>query len=807
MRRKAVLLGASALIALTCVLLASAQVGEDAGCWVARETIYIHGNAGLCFEKGVTSGCGDANSPYIIECARIVAMGVDYGINIENTSKHILIRNCIIEGAGVAGIRLGNASNVVIQGCQLRGNEIGVLLESADDNAIVGNLIGENCVGVALVRGSRDNALTKNSFVGNESGAHDPGGRNVWTCGLIGNYWDDYCGVDADCNGIGDTAYDAPVVDRYPLIASPWGCSLPCTCGCGRADCDACNDFLKAIGCGQPSPCVESSPCDNPCQPEVCEPVCGQPCPVPCAPTCPVACAPSVNVCESKILTCLEPQVTLTAEFCPSKPSCEPCKIEWTRAGYGIVGTVSAITVNEPGTYTVTIVGADGCSVSDVVVVGADFDAPIVRASADRQLSCGVTEVTLTATLSGGRQPCALQWTAPGGGVLGCDPSITVSRPGTYTVTATGANGCSSSARVDVTQDIVAASVSAAASGSLSCDITEVTLSASISGGRQPYSIAWSKPGVDLVGSGPSIVVSEGGLYTVTVTGGNGCSASACVNVAEDAAVPMISASVDRMITCNAPEAHLTANVSGGRAPYAIEWMLAGRGFVGTGTSLTVVESGTYVVTATGANGCWASTEVVVQRDTDPPVVEAGPDLEITDAIPSVTLSATIEGCDGPCAITWTDMFGDVVGNSAQIVVDRPGLYTVTVVRTATGCAASDDVSVNSEIVNEVMLDSGILGLAVFGQLTLDGVPIPDSIFYFYVDSIDDADGSQVSFVSVRDDQGRGFKANGAEVYYIIPGNATVAFSIHKEQFISGKKYQLLHLPTDPPGQAAVAFF
>jgi hypothetical protein len=52
-----------------------------------------------------------------------------------------------------------------------------------------------------------------------------------------------------------------------------------------------------------------------------------------------------------------------------------------------------------------------------------------------------------------------------------------------------------------------------------------------------------------------------------------------------------------------------------------------------------------------------------------------------------------------------------------------------------------------------------------------------------------------------------GYRANGAEVYYIIPGNSTVEFGIHQDQFIAGKKYYLLHLPTDPPGEAAVAFF
>jgi len=465
MRRKRVLFGVSVLFALTCVLLASGQAGEDAGCWVARETIYIYGNTNLCFANGVVSGCGDRNSPYVIEGLRIIATGCDYGINIENTTKHIVIRNCIIEGASVAGIRLGSASNVVIEGCQLLRNEQGILLESANDNAIIGNLIAENYVGAVLTLGSKENVLSKNSFVGNGRSAHDPGGRNLWYCGMIGNYWDDYCGIDKDCNGIGDSTYTAPVVDRYPLIGSPWGCGLPLADNCGAAHCARSTDYLRAIGCDEPASCgqpcdtpcgaptcqpvcghpcatpcgaptclpVGGQPCATPCGAPTCRPACGQPCVIPCGaptcwpacgqpcavpcglPTCRPVCAPSVTMCDTQILTCLQPQVTLTADFCPTRPTCEPCRIEWTRAGYGIVGTVRAITVNEPGTYTVTIVGADGCSVSDVVVVGADFDAPVVHATVDRELTCDVTEVTLRATTSGGREPCAIQWTTPGG--------------------------------------------------------------------------------------------------------------------------------------------------------------------------------------------------------------------------------------------------------------------------------------------------------------------------------------------------------------------------------------------------------
>jgi len=786
MRKRKLLFGIPIVLALMIVVLASGQVGTDDGCWVIRETIYVYGNAGFTFDNGITSGCGTKESPYVIEGLRIVAIGCDYGINIEKTSSHFIIRNCIIEGAAGAAIRLHAASNGRIEGCQLIRNERAILLDAADRNAIVGNLIVENHYGVSLLAGSGENTVSKNTFVDNGRAGQDPGGRNLWYCGAIGNYWDEYDGPDKNYDGIGDTPLYSPVVDRYPLMISPWQCVLPLTETASQ--CATATDVLQEIAV---------STTVVPCGPvPACEPVCPPP-----------ACAPTVTCCNDQILTCANPQATLTAEFCPSGPACEPCRVEWTRAGFGIVGTVPTITVSEPGTYTVTIIGADGCSVSDVVVVGADFDPPTVAATADGSLSCAVTEVGLEAHISGGRPPYTLQWTTPGGGILGCEPDIAVHQPGTYRVTATGVNGCSASATVTVTQDIETPVVTASAGGSLSCAITEVALSATISGGRPPYGIVWSKPGVDLIGSTETIVVSEPGTYTVTVTGANGCSASAMVPVSQDIAAPAVSATVDRMLTCSTTEAVLTATISGGRPPYAIEWTRTGRGVLGTESTLKVEEPGTYTVTVVGTNGCSTSASVEVMQDVVTPVVDAGPGHMLTLEVQTATLTATITDCPGPHTVTWTDMFGEVIGSTGTITVDRPGAYTVTVVRTDTGCSASDEVLVNSDRVSEVLLESGIEGLAVFGQLTYDGVPIPESVFYFHTESIDSEDGVELATVSVIGGVGEGYRANGAEVFYLIPGNSIVSFQIHKDQFVAGKKYWLVHLPIDPAGQAAVAFF
>jgi parallel beta-helix repeat protein len=125
------------------------------------------------------------------------------GIHIDRISTGHLIKNNIINDNEGNGIQIDDTSRTSI----------------FIYNTVSGNNIGVNCIGF-----SDGNRFHHNSFQENNINAYDSS-MDRWDSEEIGNYWDDYTGIDEDGNGIGDTPYYIPGgdnVDRYPLMYT-WG--------------------------------------------------------------------------------------------------------------------------------------------------------------------------------------------------------------------------------------------------------------------------------------------------------------------------------------------------------------------------------------------------------------------------------------------------------------------------------------------------------------------------------------------------------------------------------------------------------
>ena len=402
---------------------------------------------------------------------------------------------------------------------------------------------------------------------------------------------------------------------------------------------------------------------------------------------------PVVTASVDGILTCALTSVNLHANVVGGRA---PLTFRWMNEAGQTVGTSVGLSVTTPGIYTIQVTGANGCLSSDRIIVAQDTEAPAVAVAASESLTCSVTEVQLTATVSGGRAPYLYEWKSPGGIVVGQSPILTVSTPGTYTVAVTGTNGCKSMASIAVLQDIEPPAIAIPTPDQLTCALTNVVLTADVSGGQAPYTFVWMDASNYVIGQSETVTVSSPGPYTVQVTGANGCQSIARTTVCQDLEPPVVAIPVPEVLTCAVTEVTLSATTAGGRMPYTYSWVNGTGQVIGSEVQLAVANAGIYSVTVTGANGCAASASITVQQDIAPPVVTIPAPGVLTCSVPCVTLTSCVSDGRAPYTYAWSDSAGQIIGSNSALGVTEPGTYTLSVTG-ANGCASSVQVVVQQD--------------------------------------------------------------------------------------------------------------
>jgi len=346
---------------------------------------------------------------------------------------------------------------------------------------------------------------------------------------------------------------------------------------------------------------------------------------------------PNAGATNDGPITCNLPNVTLTAT---------PVGMTYAWSGGGSGQTNS---INIPGSYTVTVTNANGCTEVASTTVAIDTLSPPADAGPDQEICFGDTTNLLA---NGG---ISYIWSEGAGATAAVDVSTTVST--TYTVTVTGTNGCTAEDEITVTVNELPV-VSASNNGPITCNLPNVTLTASPAG----MNYDWAGGG-----TAQTKLISIAGTYDVTITDSNGCTAVATTVVTDDLIPPTADAGEDAVI-CVREDINLTAS---GGISYA--WS-NGAGNTAT-VNVTPLVTTTYTVTVTAANGCTDTDDVTITVNTRPNA-SASNNGPITCALPNVTLTATPSGM----SYAWSDG-----GTNETKEVTVPGIYSVTVTN-ANGC-------------------------------------------------------------------------------------------------------------------------
>ncbi len=285
--------------------------------------------------------------------------------------------------------------------------------------------------------------------------------------------------------------------------------------------------------------------------------------------------------------------------------------------GTNIVGTTATLNVTAPGTYTVTVTLANGCSDTEQITITQDIAVPTagITPPTTTILTCSVTSINLTATGGG-----SYSW-SNGVTIVGTSATLNVTAPATYTVTVTSANGCSDTESITITQDIAVptAGITPPSTTVLTCSVTSINLTATGGG-----SYSWSD-GTNIVGTTATLNVTSPATYTVTVTLANGCSDTESIIITQDIAMyrpPGLPPPSTTVLTCSVTSINLTATGGG-----SYSWS-DGTNIVGTTATLNVTAPATYTVTVTSANGCSDTESITITQDIAVPTAGITPAID-----------------------------------------------------------------------------------------------------------------------------------------------------------------------------------
>ncbi|MFK8101083.1 MAG: gliding motility-associated C-terminal domain-containing protein [Saprospiraceae bacterium] len=409
---------------------------------------------------------------------------------------------------------------------------------------------------------------------------------------------------------------------------------------------------------------------------------------------------PVASAGPDSLLTCLVTTIVLDGSG-----SSVGLDFTYTWTGPGINGgnmNDQNPSISLPGTYTISVENtSNGCIEMDEVIITEDVTLPIVAGGPDRILNCDSTTVTLDGSASVSGANFVYTWSGPGinaGNMNMVNPVVAV--PGNYTLSIENTiNNCTATDDVVVTEDLTAANSDAGADQVITCGTTSVTLDGSGADSGPNISYLWTGPGIDASNENTqNPTVSVPGTYTLTtINETTGCSTTDDVDVTVDAGVPSINAGADQTINCLVSTVTIDGSGSDNGMNIQFEW--SGPGIDATNINdqaPTVSTPGTYTLVITDTNnGCSATDNVDVILDITPPVAAAVSNSILSCTVPSVVIDGSGSDTGANFSYSWTGPGIDGTNMTDQSpTVTVPGMYTLLVTNTTSGCTATDDVDV-----------------------------------------------------------------------------------------------------------------
>lgn len=405
------------------------------------------------------------------------------------------------------------------------------------------------------------------------------------------------------------------------------------------------------------------------------------------------SCDQEISAGEGGIITCADPTVTLTGS------ASEDGAFTWSGPD-GFSSDQPIISVQQPGTYILSVAFPFQCVFTDEVVVTEDAGIPTADAGEDKILTCDIMEVILDGSGSSQEEGFRYEWVDESGVVIGTDLILSVTRPGVYNLRvfddAIGCVSSPSSVVVGEDVDIPSAVIYADPGDQINCVIDFITLS---SDEQDDVVLTWFINDLQLQ-QNTLVVTAANAVTLVALDTINGCSNENEIIIEDLVAYPVIDIEAPQPLSCTAASVLINAESSQSGNDIIHRWIHPdGSILLENELSLVVSEPGVYtLISIDTINGCENNKVIEVFDISSYIEVDAGEDLFFTclDVIMDIQLQASLVNEPQNLDIQWSSNTGIIQQGEKTLtpIVEGTGTYTIRVENLDNGCVSLDSIVV-----------------------------------------------------------------------------------------------------------------